>query len=229
VYIWGNSVSRGFAFELAPMLDNTARVSREEQKARCAKLPDTSGSRLCDSVVGDSTTVLYFWIQWFDSRPFRPTPSVAPLPEFDYVLNKVGDLFDFCGEEAPRDCFARLLQDATADDVFVVNLGYAYAIMDPHTVPTREMRQWRIAHIRTFVALVKELFPGKVVYMNVAPAQITSAAAAWSDVRMTSWNELVMQLIMTETDWPVFGAHVERQGCWRRRERAAARAIHHHT
>jgi hypothetical protein len=203
VYIWGNSVTRGFAFELAPMLDNSARVSREEQKARCAKLPNPSGDR-CDSAVGDSTSVLYAWFQFFDSSPFRPAPSPPPLPEYDGVLHKVNELVDTCGIEAPRDCFGRLLKDATADDILILQVGYYYALMDPHTVPVREQRLWRQAHVRAFIALLKELFPGTVVYMNVAPALVTTASASWSDVRTTTWNEMIMPLLLAETDWLVF-------------------------
>jgi len=203
VYVWGNSVTRGFAFELAPMLDNSARVSREEQKARCAKLPDPSGDR-CDSAAGDSTTVLFSWIQWFDSAPFLPAPSTPPLPEYDGVLHKVNVLVDTCGIEAPRDCFGRLLKDATADDILILQVGYYYALMDPHTVPVREQRLWRQAHVRAFIALLKELFPGTVVYMNVAPALVTTASSSWSDVRTTTWNEMIMPLLLAETDWLVF-------------------------
>ena len=203
VYVWGNSVSRGFAFELSPMLDNSARVSREEQKARCAKLPDPSGDR-CNGAAGDSTTILYAWIQWFDSSQFRPAPSTPPLPEYDVVSNKVGDLVDICGVESPRDCFGRLLKDATADDIFLINLGYVYAIMDPHSVPKNQQRLWHQAHVRTFIALLKELFPGTVVYMNVAPALVTSASSSWTDVRTMAWNEMIMPLLLVETDWLVF-------------------------
>lgn len=203
VYIWGNSVSRGFAFELEAMLDNSARASREEQKARCDKLPG-SDRDLCEIAAGFSTKILYEWILFMDARPFQPAPAVAPVPELDAFASGSSLAEDKCGEQTPRECFSAIFEGASERDIFICNLGYVYAIMDPHSIRASKMTAWLEAHIRDFIALVNEIFPGRIIYMNVAPAEITSASAAWNDVRIRLWNDLVLRIVLKETDWLVF-------------------------
>ena len=137
-----------------------------------------------------------------DIRPFLPKPSAPPLADF---LGPLEPKPDSCSSfSQPRDCFARALRGATRDDVLLLNMGYAYGLMDPHTIPTREIGRWRRDHVRAFVADVCAIFPGTVVYMNTAPTVASTAASAWNNARLMLWSEIVMPLILAETNWLVF-------------------------
>ena len=204
VYIWGNSVSRGFAFELGPMLESRTLISRDEQKQRCSK-EDANSACLSDERIGDGTTVLYQWITFMDARVFQPSPSANPLPDtFGRPENDPNQISDVCEAQAPRDCFGRILAGADVNDVLIINVGYAYGYMDPHTVPERDMLLFKIEHVRTFVALINDLFPGTVIFMAVPPTAPINVSGVWNYARLIHWNELVMQIILAETEWLVF-------------------------
>lgn len=201
VFIFGNSVSRGFAFELMPMLGSVDLISREEQKELCPKASDVDA---CKATYGNATRVYPSWVLFFYGRPFQPRASVPPMPE---VFGSAAiSMFDVCGEEAPRDCFGGLFRaaGATVRDVLIVNVGYQYGFADPHSVPEREVLQWRIDHVRTFVALMKELFPGTVIYMTVPPTHPIGVSAMWNYARFAAFNELVMNTVLRESDALVF-------------------------
>ena len=201
VFIWGNSVSRGFAFELPTLLDGAPTASREEQKGLCEKTGEQTDDR-CTLAVGKGSTVAFRWINFMDIRPFQPKPSAPPMAEF---LGPLEPMPDSCSSAQPRDCFARALRGATRDDVLLlVNIGYSYGLMDPHTIAARELGHWRRDHVRAFVADVRAVFPGTVVYMNTPPTLANTASSSWNNARLMLWSEIIMPLLLAETDWLVF-------------------------
>lgn len=200
VFVWGNSVSRGFAFELPTLIDGAPTVSREEQKELCEKLGEQTNER-CTNFVGSNTTVSFRWINFMDIRPFQPAPSRPPLPEF---LGPMEPMPDSCGNVEPRICFGRALRNATDNDVLLVNMGYSYGLMDPNSIPARELGDWRRSHVRAFIANVRAVFSGTVVYMNTPPFFASGSSGAWNNARLVLWSEIVMPLFLAESDWLVF-------------------------
>ena len=119
VYVMGNSVGRGFFYELSRVLtDETNIAAREEQKQSCEKTNTLVNGSAAHMLKASSCTAelpsvnvnaAFMWRQWM-----WDTPRLLPG---NHVCA------DMCGSGPPDTCMARFLGDATERDILIVNMG----------------------------------------------------------------------------------------------------------
>ena len=113
VFIIGNSVGRGYAFELRAMLARAAAASREEQKEQCAKAPPEERDGHSQSCVFDAANVSvhYLWRQYLSEEPpWKP-----------------GGEGDFCTSTPIRECYGRFFEASREGDILIFQQGLVYA------------------------------------------------------------------------------------------------------
>lgn len=115
VFVMGNSVGRGYFFELPAMLTHTSAPDRGWQKEACAKVPGEAGEMWEGISCANEVPSLgmhgdFLWWQWF----WAPPPFVG----HDHLFA------DGCADAgSPTACYARFLQNATERDYLVFASG----------------------------------------------------------------------------------------------------------
>jgi hypothetical protein len=115
VFVMGNSVGRGYFFELPAMLTHTAAPDRGWQKEECTKVPGDAGDMWLGVSCANEVPSLgmhgdFLWWQWF----WTPPPFVG----HDHLFA------DNCADAgSPGACYARFLENATERDYLVFSSG----------------------------------------------------------------------------------------------------------
>lgn len=198
-FILGNSISRQFAFELPRLLFDEPVVARIDQKGMCSKVGNVPESCNVD-LPRINTTARHSWFTYLDGKPVGPPKPDGWVPSWDS---------DTCEGFHPDDCFHLLVQNNTADDVLIFNVGLQYCHTDPTGV--ENVMEWREILMRRFIDRVRRYFRGTVIYMNITPIQSSSEILdlpfRYVEERAERFNEEFIRIILAHApEWYIFDA-----------------------
>lgn len=117
VYVMGNSIARGFFYELPAMLGaETNAPDRAWQKQACTKVPGVAGWMLnaasCTSVLGDGgARGSFLWRQWIWGTPPGINQSATAAADYCTV-----------DPDGPERCLASYFNGSKPTDLLVINL-----------------------------------------------------------------------------------------------------------
>lgn len=201
LYLFGNSITRQFAFELPRLLYNMSVVSRTDQKGLCKKIGDEP--EICKvELPTPDINIVHAWLLYLDGQP-------VPRPTNDSFV-KIWEM-DTCGDYtkySPDDCFSKLIVgDHSPHDVLIFNMGIIYCLADPVGVPS--IMEWRKDTMIRFIQRVRRNFKGQVIYMNISPMQSDKDALVFPDrykeERFERFNEEIVPVVLQEApDWKIF-------------------------
>lgn len=199
LYLFGNSITRQFAFEVPRLLYNMSVVPRADQKGLCKKIGDEPEICRVELPTPD-INIVHAWMLYLDGRPPEPTAD-SYAGTWDY---------DTCGDYGkydPDKCFSTLIGEHTVHDVLIFNMGLIYCLSDPVGLPS--IMEWRKNLMRRFIQRVRRTFKGQVIYMNISPVQSKEDALVfpnrYTQERFERFNEEIVPLVLEEApDWKIF-------------------------
>jgi hypothetical protein len=199
LYLFGNSITRQFAFEVPRLLYNMSVVPRTDQKGLCKKIggePETCRVELPTP----DMTIVHAWLLYLDGRPPEPT---ADSFWGNWDLDTCGDYDIYNADE----CFSKLIGEHTVRDVLIFNMGGIYCLSDPVGVPN--VMEWRQDLMTRFIRRVRHTFKGQVIYMNVSPVQSKEDMLAfpgrYNEERIERFNEEIVPMVLEKApDWKIF-------------------------
>lgn len=199
LFLFGNSISRQFAFELPRLLYNMSVVPTPEQKGFCKKIGEQP--QFCRAnLPSPDIKVVHAWLLYLDGLPPKPT-SDSIRSEWD---------IDTCGDYRsynPDECFTKLIKGHTTRDILIFNMGGIYALSDPVGVPN--IMEWRKNLMRRFIQRVQRNFKGRVIYMNISPPQsnedLLVFPGRYTEERIERINEELVPIVLEEApEWKIF-------------------------
>ena len=210
VFVLGNSIARGFAFEADSMFGERGQtVERNQQKEFCdkAQLHDFphGGMASCVISLGLNTQIRYTWMQFFDDMG----------PRMD------GDACTGAGLMPARRCLERILDSSKPGDILLFYMGLHYAFSwlgHLEAQPPFPVDSWLIKSSNSWKESILSLWKGRhedvfrvrlADHANADPTKASGTARVFDHVPHI--ND-IMDMTFADMKWGVINQWAINQG-----------------
>lgn len=165
-YFVGNSISRGYAFKLSSLANQSPDSFRDSQKEGCLKIKSPGGQNYsCLLKINGGGEIKYMWSLYFDR---------APKHAFAQPIGT-----DFCHpphENGLENCLLPFWSNAQANDVFLFHYALLYALFVKSyspPIPRTHVDELLKKDVARFFDFVDTHFPGKLKIWISTPPQVS--------------------------------------------------------
>jgi len=193
-YFVGNSISRGYAFKLNSLANQSPDSSRDHQKEGCLKIKSGNKNYSCHLKIKGGGNIKYMWSLYFDR---------APKNAFAQPIGA-----DFCHpphRNGLENCLLPFWANAQVNDVFLFHYALLYALfVESYSPPISRtlVDELLKEDVARFFNFVDKHFPGKLKIWISTPAQVSCKFCNYCD-----FVDAIVAEHVREHGWRILDAH----------------------